>query len=100
MLLIRISDIDEIALALTALPSHHLSRQLVVASPLEILSLRPLLVVSLPRLLVALPLVVLLLRHLLGISLRQLVVALPLVVLPSHPLILLPSWLLITPAGC
>ena len=65
-----------------------LSRQLVVASPLTILSLRCPLVVLSRQLVVALPLAVLSLRHPLIKSLHQLVVALPLAVLSlRHPLI-------------
>ena len=65
--------------------------QLVVTSPLLVLSLcRPPVVLS-HQLVLASPLVVLSLRHPLDLSSRQLVVALPLLALPSHPLVLPPS---------
>ena len=82
-----------------------LSRQLVVASPLAVLSLRrPLvvlsrqLVVALPLLVVALPLTVLSLRHPLVNSSRQLVVVSPLLVLSLRPAP--PSRPLVALAGC
>ena len=67
-----------------------LSRQLVVASPLAVLSLRCPLVILSRQLVVALSLAILSLRHPLVNSLRQLVVASPLLVLslPCRPLVL------------
>jgi hypothetical protein len=73
-------------------------RQLVVASPLLVLSLRCPLIILSRQLVVALPLAVLLMRHPLVNSSRQLVVASPLLVLLLRPAP--PSRPLVAPGDC
>jgi hypothetical protein len=75
-----------------------LSRQLVVASPLAILSLRCPVVILLRQLVVALPLAILSLCHPFVNLLIQIVVTLPLLVLLLRPASL--SHPLVVPAGC